>query len=171
MKRLFHGTTFDNYQNILKNGFGGRTVWHCSDSEATYGYDASKFEDDEYECISNAFSNAQVAAATHNYAGTKLVVLELHVDDKLVYDDESCPGMADIASVVDNQNLTLDNIKAVYISEDGYNPALKLFYISWCWNKGFWGGYLTALEKSAIKQIVQACIALDELRDIEWQRL
>lgn len=135
MKRLFHGTTLDNWNNILKEeGFASDyTNWICSSDNETYFYDTDKTDYEELDeqrqfCIHSAFESAALAASISNYLGTDLIVLELEVPDEFCEDDWSAENMGDIATVVNNGDLDLEMITNVYIAKNGYLPSLRLLY-------------------------------------------
>jgi hypothetical protein len=173
MGRIFHGTTWDNYQNILANGFGGKRVWVCSDTSVTYGYDAAKNDEtgnDDY-LISQAFESAKLAAAAQNYLGEKLVVLELVADDELIHDDDSCPNMDDIASYIENDKLSKANIAKVWIADNGYNPAFKLFYIMGVVvaNDMFNTDCIPYAEQEACKQLRISGVEIYDIYETDWR--
>lgn len=174
MRRLFHGTTKENYQSILENGFNGdlapSMVWNVSDSSVTYFYDSSKEEfDDQEECIYRCISNAQITASVHKYLGNEIIVMELEVDDELCEDDESCgPAMVDTATVIDNDYLDVSMIKKVYISDDAYSPFLRLYFLS-CVNHDYLNkDDITSTELTIVEKLDGTWI---DTNDYSWREL
>ncbi len=181
MKTLFHGTTYDNYLSILENGFDssltGVMTWNCSDDSAMYFYDLDKDvdcceEEDEIKesCIRRAFENAQITAGIQGFNGNKLVVMELHVDDDLCEDDHSCDNMAESATVVESSDISIEDIKNVYISDDAYNPHLRFFYIaSLGGNNQLNTGDFDDVELQAFNIIASQEMYIEDLIYFEWE--
>jgi hypothetical protein len=135
---LYHGTSFENYQSILENGFNGDrdTIWNCSNDSYTYLWDVKKIgkgeqldkEDAINQAIQQAFESARIAAAVQKSHSDKIIVFEIEIDSKFVTDDDSCENMS-YASKVYNQDLEeCGKIKNVYYME--FSPHMILFYLS-----------------------------------------
>lgn len=183
-RTLFHGTTFENYLLIMKNGFSPEDmVWSCSDDSEMYFYDDTKdgnyildwgnIEDLHNELIRNAFESAQITASVQGFTGNKLIVFELSVDEELIEDDYSCDNMSDVASVVSVDDLSLDMITNIYVSDTAYNPHLRFFYISGIYNRN---KYLNkdnfdSIEVQALEVLSQSEFYIDELLELDWQVL
>lgn len=146
MAVVYHGTTWEAYQNILKEGFNtGNKIWVCSDDFCTYAYERERYkmehsiDDDEYSdltnrIVSDCFESAAIAAAYNNVLDNRLIVIELDVPDNIVLEDESVYDdingnrVMTTAVQIDNDELTNDMIKRVFISEY-YAPSLRLIYV------------------------------------------
>lgn len=132
LKTLYHGTTYDNYLAILKDGFSSPiTTWGVSDDRNTYFYELDKFaksegiEEDEKEyqeeqAIKRCIEQAQITAGAHKYRGDKLIVFKIEIDDNFINPDSSCDNMADRGAVeVWNKDLNVNsNIVGIYQSFD-----------------------------------------------------
>lgn len=141
MATFFHGTTVENAIDMVKYDFLSSTIkdctWTCSDDTGVYLWSLDKFieigemEDDEStdRIICQAFESAQVTAATSGTLKTGLVVFEFEIDSHLVEDDWSCENMADQASVIDNDDLSIDNIKTIHYNGEAYAPSLRLIHL------------------------------------------
>lgn len=179
-KVLYHGTTYENYLNIKENGFGSlEKTWNCSSPETMYFYDTDKTEEDDEEykesyCVSRAFESAQITAAVHGVNSSKLVVLRLEIDSDHVRDDYSCENMSDVATEAEIEDLNeFGVITEVFICEEGYNPALRFFYICHLWanNEYLHKTHFTHLEDKALQLLAdkETGIFIDELLDFEWE--
>lgn len=153
---LFHATTKENYLSIMENGFNpeltGGMVWNCSSDQEMYFYDIRKtdsfdgsmfedadytkedieemLEDSENECIRNAFDNGVIAAAVQESNHDEIYCFKIEISKDLVEDDTSCDGMADVASSVPIEDLSIDLIKAVYVCDTLYKPSMRLFCLA-----------------------------------------
>ena len=184
-KRVYHGTTFSNYKKMIEDNFKNKNdyTWNCSDDDNLYFHVFSKymkaegFEKNEINyckntCIQRAFESAQISSAVNNCFDTKLIVIEMSIDDSLLTDDDSCENMEHVASYTNINNISIENIKKVYISKEGYNPSLKLFYIRPFfseWNNGLINDTLKDFEKRAIEQIKNVELYPEDFIDIEWE--
>lgn len=167
----------------MKNGFNGEladnNVWYCSDLSETYFFDLDKnpngceeLEEIEEGCIRTAFENAQITAAIQNFNGDKLVVFKLSINSEFCKDDYSCKNMNDIATVVSNSNIQLSDIQEVYVSEDAYQPSLKLFHLcSLIGNDQLNTDELNDKELVAIEAISESRVFIEELMYFEWEIL
>lgn len=179
MKTLFHGTTKQNFDLILQNGFRPECmVWNCSDDSVTYFHDLSKSEEpeEEIECqrqrmITDAFSSAQIAAAVQGFSGSELIVLEVEIEDNYVNDDFSCENMAYRASCVNNEDLNeFGKIVSIH-TRNNYNPSLRFFYIAGlvCDNDWINTGELSRLEIEACKVIGKSGFYIDEFMEFDYE--
>jgi len=135
--KLYHGTTIDNYESILKNGFGDESIiWtYASDSDYTYFWNPKELKkveglDTVEEAISyakdRAAESAKIAGAIFKSKSDKIIVLEVEVDSKFVSDDDSCENMKGAVKVC-NENLKALNIKNVYRCD--FLPTMSLVYL------------------------------------------
>ena len=136
-KRLFHGTTKQNYEAIIASNFGGKDKhsWYCSDDSNIYFYDLDKSEEEDEayrdnNLINYAFESAKITAAVENVFSTGLVVIEMEVPVEFCEDDWSCENMSECATCVDIDHLDISMIKKVHTCENGYMPSLRLLYVS-----------------------------------------
>ena len=169
MATLYHGTTLKNWERIQAEGFNGNSrdvVWTCSLFEV-YFYDLDK-HDCEHECIHDAFANAQLTAAAQNYMGETLVVIKVEVSDEHVEDDFSCENMSGIASVVDADNLSMDNVVEVYECH-GYKPSLRLLVAAAAWGGEYFNNEnFSDTEETVIEALVMGGIWSEELSTFEY---
>jgi hypothetical protein len=130
--KLYHGTSFENYQKIIVEGFGAyKTIWNCSDTDYTYVWNLSKIRKGEGVdwttaknfAFKEAFSSARLSAAVTKSLADKVIVFELDIPSSLVSDDDSCDNMG-YASKVESDCITNKHIKRVYYQE--YSPLLAL---------------------------------------------
>lgn len=174
MRTLFHGTTLENYHSILEHGFDGELassmVWNVSDSDVTYFYDSSKEEANDFEeCIYRCLGNAQITASVQRYIGNELVVMQLEVEDEICSNDLSCGWETEVATVVHNMELDTSMIKKVYVSDDAYNPFLRLYFLSVMNDNEFLvKECITVNELLLIKKIEGTYISTD---DYSWNVL
>ena len=112
MKNLYHGTTFEAMQEIIKGKYDpDETNWHCSNPGNMYCWDEdllTEWEDVEEEnekvrlCLERANENAQIANAILERPHDLTYVLKFELEDdlykeleedKFIYKDESCENM------------------------------------------------------------------------------
>ncbi|EGE3643936.1 hypothetical protein DLV40_24230, partial [Shigella flexneri] len=100
----FHGTTQENFINLINGGDKPSGVWNCSDMDGCfYVYPVNKFYDVENlddeqitdEGIRNALDSASITAA-YQMKSQKLVILELDIPEDDLQDDWSCENMSDV---------------------------------------------------------------------------
>lgn len=177
MKTLFHGTTKDNYLNIVANGFNPTNEsWNCSSDTDIYFYDLDKAEQDETEykkdeCIRYAFESAQTAASIQGFKGTDLVVLEVEIDNEYAEDDYSCENMADRATQVGIDYLQkYGKVTNVYICNE-YNPFLRFFYISFILDNQYANTWRFNELETAALQAISECegMNIEELLEFNWE--
>ena len=121
--KCYHGTTYENYLEIIKNNgfeYTGIKTWNCSEDDSTYFYTfdkVKKYQDLEEEAneyitqraIESAFESARISASVQKSTSNKIIVLELEIDDDLLDDDFSCPNMDNIASFVMSDEIDFKN--------------------------------------------------------------
>jgi len=177
MKTLFHGTTFDNYLDIVKNGFNSyNKIWNCSGDEDVYFYDLDKNDGDNmneksHNCIHDAFTNGAISASLNGYNKNSLVVIEYSINREYVYDDYSCQNMNHVASVVNSYDLIkYGTIKNVYIMTT-YNPHFRFFYLASIFHNNYLNtGILNRSELEACEAIsnIEWCSIHEDLYCFEW---
>lgn len=114
--RAFHGTTYENFINLIKGGDKPSGAWSVSDKDGMfYVYPLDKLlteflgcddlkdvsEEDWEQAISQGLYNALASGcftAAMAMKTQKIVVLELDIPDEDLDDDFSCENMAHIAS-------------------------------------------------------------------------
>ncbi|QBP33069.1 hypothetical protein CHB7_gp117 [Enterobacteria phage CHB7] len=131
--KCFHGTTQENFVNLLNGGDKPSGAWNCSDMDGCfYVYPVSKFYDVEEmdneqvtdEGIKNALDSASVTAA-YQMKSQKIVILELDIPDEELQDDWSCENMSDVASFT--EYFDKEWIKKVYTTE--FNAMYAPFFV------------------------------------------
>lgn len=142
--KCFHGTTQENFVNLLNGGDKPSGAWNCSDMDGCfYVYPASKFYDVEEmdneqitdEGIKNALDSASVTAA-YQMKSQKIVILELDIPDEELQDDWSCENMSDVASFT--EYFDKEWIKKVYVTD--FNAMYAPFFVPSLQNRNL--GYL-----------------------------
>lgn len=188
MATLFHSTTRENFESILREGYRPKqTVWNCSDECHMYGYDLSKFiehHEDEptarVEAIWSSIGNGFCAAISQNYQGNEIITMEIEIDNSLIEDDCSCPNVSDIASIIHADDFSIDKIKKVYSCKN-YKPSLRIFHMHFFQYKELFEFNLTEDEADALKAIKDVDLSslyeilndysYDELEETEWKTL
>ncbi|QBP32878.1 hypothetical protein KPS64_gp116 [Shigella phage KPS64] len=131
--KCFHGTTQENFVNLMNGGDKPSGVWNCSDMDGCfYVYPVSKFYDVENlddeqiidEGIKNALDSASITAA-YQMKSQKLVILELDIPEDELQDDWSCENMSDVASFT--EYFDKEWIKKVYTTE--FNAMYAPFFV------------------------------------------
>ncbi|ELT8207017.1 hypothetical protein R9D86_000397 [Escherichia coli] len=131
--KCFHGTTQENFVNLINGGDKPSGVWNCSDMDGCfYVYPVNKFYDVENlddeqitdEGIRNALDSASITAA-YQMKSQKLVILELDIPEDDLQDDWSCENMSDVASFT--EYFDKEWIKKVYTTE--FNAMYAPFFV------------------------------------------
>lgn len=142
--KCFHGTTQENFVNLLNGGDKPSGAWNCSDMDGCfYVYPVSKFYDVEEmdneqitdEGIKNALDSASITAA-YQMKSQKIVILELDIPDEELQDDWSCENMSDVASFT--EYFDKEWIKKVYVTD--FNAMYAPFFVPSLQNRNL--GYL-----------------------------
>ncbi|QBP33201.1 hypothetical protein Silverhawkium_gp115 [Shigella phage Silverhawkium] len=142
--KCFHGTTQENFVNLLNGGDKPSGAWNCSDMDGCfYVYPVSKFYDVEEmdneqitdEGIKNALDSASITAA-YQMKSQKIVILELDIPDEELQDDWSCENMSDVASFT--EYFDKEWIKKVYVTD--FNTMYAPFFVPSLQNRNL--GYL-----------------------------
>ena len=169
--RLYHGTSYENFISIMKNGFCKTDfVWNCSEDEKMYFFNTEKFqqefEDDDFSdddvkdrIIEEAFSSAKITASVLKSLAQKVIVLELEVPDKYIEDDDSCESMP-TASQVDINDIGIENITNVYYQD--FSPHMSLIYLVGMKNNHYINLDLTDIEQKMLDALEENDIYLEE---------
>lgn len=134
MGKYYHGTSKENYESILKNGFKPKKQnWDCSDETVTYLWSEDEFECPE-ECVRHAYESAVVSAAVQNSKCKELYVFafEIEHDDMPIYADLSTDNMENAVTIEHahiNQKIRNKDF-TVYVYPSGYEPDLRIAYLS-----------------------------------------
>ena len=154
--KCFHGTTQENFVNLINGGDKPSGAWNCSDMDGCfYVYPVSKFYDVENlddeqiidEGIKNALDSASITAA-YQMKSQKLVILELDIPEDDLQDDWSCENMSDVASFT--EYFDKEWIKKVYTTK--FNAMYAPFFVPNLNNRNL--GYVPD-ELRNIAEIVQ----------------
>lgn len=131
--KCFHGTTQENFLNMMNGGDKPSGAWNCSDSDGCfYVYPVSKFydldsmDDEEItnEGLRNALDSATITAA-FQMKTQNIVILELDIPEDELQDDWSCENMSDVASFTEHFDKSW--IKKVYTTE--FNAMYSPFFV------------------------------------------
>ena len=131
--KCFHGTTQENFVNLLNGEEKPSGAWNCSDSDGCfYVYPESKLDDVENldaeqitdEGIRNAMDSASITAA-FQMKSQKIVILELDIPEDELQDDWSCENMSNVASFTENFDKSW--IKKIYTTE--FNAMYAPFFV------------------------------------------
>lgn len=131
--KCFHGTTQENFANLLSGGEKPSGAWNCSDSDGCfYVYPESKLDDVENldaeqitdEGIRNALDSASITAA-FQMKSQKIVILELDIPEDELQDDWSCENMSNVASFTEYFDKAW--IKKIYTTE--FNAMYAPFFV------------------------------------------
>nr|DAJ98496.1 MAG TPA: hypothetical protein [Caudoviricetes sp.] len=131
--KCFHGTTQENFLNLINGGEKPTGAWNCSDMDGYfYVYPVSKFCDVEEmdeeqitnEGLRNALDSATITAAIQMKT-QNIVILELEIPEDELQDDWSCENMSDIASFT--EHFDKDWVKKVYTTE--FNAMYSPFFV------------------------------------------
>jgi hypothetical protein len=134
-KTLYHGTTYENFKSILKNGFKPRedSAWICSDTSYMFFYDADRKSKDE--CFRACISNIIYTAIFNDFQGSEFVIIEIEVpEDICILDDPTIDknwnDNYQKSTAVKADKLQLGMIKNVYINHNAYNKYLRWWYFA-----------------------------------------
>lgn len=131
--KCFHGTTQENFINLINGGDKPSGAWNCSDMDGCFYvypankiYDYDSLDDDEItnEGLRNALDSATITAA-FQMKTQKIVILELDIPEDELQDDWSCENMSDIASFTEYFDKSW--IKKIYITE--FNAMYSPFFV------------------------------------------
>lgn len=131
--KCFHGTTQENFVNLINGGDKPSGAWNCSDSDGCfYVYPVNKFydldsmnaEEITNEGLRNALDSATITAA-FQMKTQNIVILELEIPEDELQDDWSCENMSDVASFTESFDKSW--IKKVYTTE--FNAMYSPFFV------------------------------------------
>jgi hypothetical protein len=134
--KVYHGTSYENYLNIMEEGFNPtHKNWLCSSKEHMYFFnpnyvkdydDINSIEIATKRSIEKAFNNARYTAAYNKSISDKVIVLELEVSEDYILRDSS-EGSIITACQIRLCHFDLTNITKIYKSD--YSPFISLFYL------------------------------------------
>lgn len=135
MKTYFHGTSYENALNILRDGFLDEPdrIWTCSNDDKMYFRDADS-EDAKFLCIESGKITA--AYTDSNSTLIALIIMEMsdELADEIMEEDDSCENMYDSYQIdlVDLRKYILSNDIGIKIQmyADCYIPYLRPFYLT-----------------------------------------
>lgn len=176
MSRIYHGTSYENYLDIIKEGKfkTKRKTWTCSYSNYTYFYRPGMFikhnDCHDIDCaircaIQEAFGNAFITAAINKSLSDKVVVLELEVPQRDICEDSSCDGMY-VACQVHNDDLDISMIKRVLFN--AYSPITSILYMAGLHGRHYINLDLTPIEEAIIKQLNRVEVFPEELWEVDY---
>ena len=131
--KCFHGTTQENFVNLINGGDKPTGAWNCSDSDGCFYvypvnkfYDLDSMDDEEItnEGLRNALDSATITAA-FQMKTQNIVILELDIPEDELQDDWSCENMSDVASFT--EYFDKDWIKKIYTTE--FNAMYAPFFV------------------------------------------
>ncbi len=173
MKRaLYHGTSADNLQSILKHGLlcahGGR-LWTASRS-ALYFWSPDELTK-QGECDAE-FSNErakQCAVESAQFAlsiakDCRVLVVKVEIDEADVGIDDSCPNMECSGAVEVSRDVKRGEIKEAWISAD-LSP-IKCYFQAMTLDREFSAVQLSPLEEKIARAIQKAEIYLEDIDDL-----
>lgn len=138
--KVFHGTSYENYLKIKKEGFREveEKTWLCSIPHCLYCWSPERLQEycfntptdlknAEKAAITGAFENATITAALNGSLTDKVVVIELNVDEDEVRGDYSCMQMDGAVELdIHVANNVIHRAKYHFFE---YNPWMRYFYI------------------------------------------
>ena len=143
MFKMYHGTTFENAKNIMKNGFESiNHNWEPSVDNMVYFMNPASIENNE-DCDSEFAENeamrianeeGQIANALLNNPSPLTSVIEIQIPNEYLdcfENDDSCPNMvnADQVKLKDVNKILKDPRAAVIPHYFEFYPKLSLFYL------------------------------------------
>ena len=137
MKTFYHGTTVENAEKIIKEGFDepDDMIWDVSVPGYIYLTDES-FDDEETEdwAKTRAIEAAQIAAAHYDSMKTSVILFKFTVPDELAAEfepDDSCEN-ADgcVQGTTEFCNKLVDEgyVSTIEV-EDAYHPMFRLMFL------------------------------------------
>lgn len=138
--KIYHGTSYENAQNILRNGWDTLTypkTWTVSATNHIYFYydrdDEGEDETRDIQLMRQALESAMITAALHHSSSKDLCVfcvdLDLTEDEITSLKDCSCPGMDDVALEVPIWMLRGKTFE-YRIFENVFIPSATLLYLA-----------------------------------------
>lgn len=160
--RLYHGTSFENYQKIKEKGFtdSKACIWTCSDPCYTYFWNHLLIQKGEKlpvkgavdYAIREAFFSARITACMQRSKADRLMVLEVEIPGKYVELDNSCN--TEYASQVDNKKLEKYG-KITQVFTTLFDPAYTFLYLAGVYNSDFldFYGNFTMMDREIIEEL------------------
>lgn len=163
--RVYHGTSYEFGQRILKEGFNPKNhTWYVSMEDCIYFY--YSLENDEANMKEMAIQNAQITAALNHSQSPYLFLFSIDIDPSYIegFKDYSCEGMSDEAleiplSFLKNQEIDYEKVDERFI------PSISLAYLAPLSKNYLNTEHLTA-EEEYILYDGKTCEALGEV----WAR-
>lgn len=134
--KFFHGTSAENAQNIIENGWNSKrlypSTWSCSADNRIYLVSSAR-----EGCYFLAVEEGQITAAKNGSTSKDIYVFEFDIPedvaDEYLLKDNSCEGMEHCysidAAILDNLLMALD-IKMCFRSYPVYIPMMRPFYLT-----------------------------------------
>jgi len=138
--KVYHGTSIDCLESILKNGLRSDqdTNWDCSESAVYFWY----CDGDEDESLLMAKDQALIACAKAK--DCRRVVFEFDIDYDELCEDDSCPGMCGAGCVY--RDITPDEITKVFV-ENGSLELIRGYLLAIVSDKDMYSHSLTYWER------------------------
>jgi len=180
MPKYYHGTSADNLQSILENGFDGtkgNQIWNVSgganyfwnplDIQETEDVDAERAEEMAREF---AFGAAETSLAKSK--DCRRVVFEIEAPDDLFSPDNSCPNMQ--GAVVSDEIIDPSYISRYWIDEQDLS-FFRAYFAACIHDRKLANPLnLSSAELSMIKALQKSdamCEIMDSLSDITCEAL
>ena len=145
MRIFYHGTSMENTESILKNGFDStmtEMTWTCSDESSIYVVSDDMEEECEGETIRRAIEAATITAAKLFSKSRNIGVFEFRISDKIVKKLEDCCYIQEDFSTGDrepycyeidakelNKMILSGEIKCILHIYKGYMYYMSLVYL------------------------------------------
>ena len=174
MRYLFHGTTVNAMEEIIKGNYNpDYTIWNCSDDCYMYVYEQKKLCEaecwDDFDllsggCIERANESAQIANAILDKPFNATVVIQFKIPDNLfdelvkeetLKDDDSCEntyGAMQIRSRTINQLIKEKKI-GITVYYLPFYVKLSLFYLVGLFDNQYFQETLEKLPNGAYKAL------------------
>lgn len=170
--KLYHGTSFENYLRIMKEGFNPKnsTFW-CSEDHYIYFYNPKQFikegesetkQKSEERARQYASDNAKITAALNKSQSDKVIIFEITIDSKFITPDDSCENMS-LACKVNIDDLELSNVSGLYYADFAYN--MSLIYLLGMRNNDYINLSLTKYEES-LMDALKNCYFEDDYQEV-----
>lgn len=169
---VYHGTSYENYESILENGFKtGQANWIVSEPNTVYFYAAENFVDKHGKVSKEVYENAKIEArdaAAENAIITAAIqgsmahcvaVLEFEEDDEVFEEDTSCGNSmvnTAVCTTASEANEMLQyNRGTVYFYN--YDPFMRYAVLAGLFNSEYLNsGDLTGSQIANIQKIAEA---------------
>lgn len=178
---LYHGTSADNLQSILKDGICINTIklWNCSQDEIYLWHpiqlaeanDRDLVKEADYiqdEAFRMAAESGQIALAAAK--DNRIVVIKVEIDESELMADNSCENMEKSGAVCIGRNITVDEILEVKMSND--LSALKGYFINLIKDRDYCNLDFTPFEIKIADVFKKAELFPEDIDDIiEWSNV